>query len=80
MSTEAAEATMTYPSIHRKVPLTGRGELVIIHSSIGYGVPPTGRTMVAPGRYNKKLCRQGALLKENVVQKGRQVSKQVIDL
>lgn len=77
MSTEAAEATMTYPSIHRKVPLTGRGELVIIHSSIGYGVPPTE---VAPGRYNKKLCRQGALLKENVVQKGRQVSKQVIDL
>lgn len=49
MAAEEAEAAMTYPSIHRKVPLTGRGELVMIHFSSGYWVPPMGRTMVAPG-------------------------------
>lgn len=49
MVTEEAEAAMTYRSIHRKVPLTGRGELVMIHSSSGYWVPPMGHTIVAPG-------------------------------
>lgn len=56
MVAEEAETAMAYPSLHSKVSLIGREELVMIHSSSGYWVPPMGYTMVAPGNTTRNCA------------------------
>lgn len=79
MVAEEIEPKMTWPSIHSKVPLIRKGEKVMLYSTGSDWVPPVGSAMLGRG-HGMKLCRHGPDLMENVVQKGRQVNKQALDL
>lgn len=48
MIAEEMEPAMAWPSVH-KFPLTGRGEIVMTHSTSSYWVSPVGSAIVGPG-------------------------------